>query len=139
MPASKWLKPGLRRSASTSLASCSSCAVSSRRWRAIAADRVSALVAARVYDLLDVIASKRYGQNMISAKRATIYFEPKVHKALRLKAADLDRSISDIVNEAVRFSLAEDAEDLADIEKRKNEPNLDFERVVRELRARGKL
>jgi len=72
-------------------------------------------------------------------KRATIYFEPSVHKALRLKAADCDRTISDIVNEAVRYSLEEDAEDIEDIKKRDSEPNLDFEIVVRELRARGKL
>ena len=46
-------------------------------------------------------------------KRATVYFEPEIHRALRLKAAATDRSISDMVNDAVKLALAEDAEDLA--------------------------
>jgi len=73
------------------------------------------------------------------SKRATIYFEPEIHRALRLKAANLDKSISDMVNDAVRLALAEDAEDLAISEERKREPNLDFEQFVRALRRRGKL
>ena len=46
-------------------------------------------------------------------KRATVYFEPEIHRALRLKAAATDRSISGMVNDAVKLALAEDAEDLA--------------------------
>lgn len=72
-------------------------------------------------------------------KRATVYFEPALHRALRLKAAETDRSLSDLVNEAVRLSLAEDAEDLAAFEDRAAEPNLPFERVVKELRRSGKI
>jgi hypothetical protein len=72
-------------------------------------------------------------------KRATIYFDPEIHRALRLKAAETDRSVSDLVNDAVRLSLAEDAEDLAAFEERASEPSLSFEKVVRELRARGVL
>jgi predicted HicB family RNase H-like nuclease len=45
-------------------------------------------------------------------KRATVYFDPAIHRALRLKAAETDRSLSDLVNEAIKLSLAEDAEDL---------------------------
>ena len=52
-----------------------------------------------------------------SQKRATVYFDPALHKALRLKAAETDRSLSDIVNEAVKLSLLEDAEDLAAFEE----------------------
>jgi hypothetical protein len=48
-----------------------------------------------------------------SKKRATVYFDPDLHRALRLKAAETERSLSDLVNEAVKLSLAEDAEDLA--------------------------
>jgi hypothetical protein len=73
------------------------------------------------------------------AKRATVYFDPDVHRALRLKAAASDDSMSDIVNRAVRLSLAEDAEDLEVFQKRKREPNLDFEQFVKALRRRGKL
>jgi antitoxin-like ribbon-helix-helix protein len=72
-------------------------------------------------------------------KRATVYFEPDVHKALRHKAAETERSVSDLVNEAVRASLAEDAEDLAAFEERSTEPRLSLARVVQNLRRRGKI
>ena len=72
-------------------------------------------------------------------KRATIYFEPGVHKALRLKAAHSEKSISDLVNVAVRRSLAEDAEDLQAFETRKKEPSLLFEDVLKDLKRRGKI
>jgi hypothetical protein len=76
---------------------------------------------------------------MGNAKRATVYFEPEIHRALRLKAAASDKSISDMVNEAVKLSLAEDAEDLEAFEGRKREPSLDFEQFVKALKRRGKL
>jgi hypothetical protein len=75
----------------------------------------------------------------MTAKRATVYFDPDVHRALRLKAAASDDSMSDIVNRAVRLSLAEDADDLEAFQKRKREPNLDFEQFVKALKRRGKL
>jgi len=68
-----------------------------------------------------------------------VYFDPGIHRALRLKAAETDRSLSDLVNEAVKLSLAEDAEDLAAFEERASEPNLPFEAVVKELKKRGKI
>ena len=72
-------------------------------------------------------------------KRATVYFEPEIHRALRLKAAATDRSISDMVNDAVKLALAEDAEDLAAFEERAHEKSVDFDTVVRSLRRRGKI
>ena len=72
-------------------------------------------------------------------KRATIYLDPDLHKALRLKAAVSERPISYLVNEALRQSLSEDAEDLAAFEKRSKEPDLDFETVLKDLKARGKI
>ena len=72
-------------------------------------------------------------------KRATVYFDSQIHRALRLKAAETDKSISELVNDAVRLSLAEDAEDLASFKDRANEPNLAFEDVLKDLRKRGKL
>jgi len=74
-----------------------------------------------------------------SQKRATVYFDPALHRALRLKAAETDRSLSDLVNEAVRQSLAEDAEDLAAFDERVAEPDLPFESVVKELKRSGKI
>ena len=76
---------------------------------------------------------------MSSAKRATVYFDPDIHRALRLRAVSSDRSISDMVNDAVKVALAEDAEDLAAFDERKREPNLDFEQFVKSLKRRGKL
>lgn len=73
------------------------------------------------------------------AKRATIYLEPDLHRALRMKAAETDQSVSDLVNTAVRRSLVEDADDLAAHRARAKEPNLDFEAVLKDLRSRGKL
>ena len=72
-------------------------------------------------------------------KRATVYFEPEIHRALRLKAAASDRSISDMVNDAVKLALAEDAEDLAAFKNRAHEKSVDFETMVRSLRRRGKI
>ena len=74
-----------------------------------------------------------------TAKRATIYFEPELHRAIRLKAADTHRSLSDIVNEAVRTALREDQEDLAAFEERVAEPTLSYEALLKDLKANGKL
>jgi hypothetical protein len=76
---------------------------------------------------------------MRAPKRATVYFDPEVHRALGRKAAQSDRSISHVVNEAVRIALAEDVEDLKAIRERATEKNLDFADVVTSLRRRGKL
>jgi hypothetical protein len=76
---------------------------------------------------------------MRALRRATVYFDPEIHRVLRLKAAGTDRSISDMVNDAVKLVLAEDAEDLAAFGERAREPNLDFEDVVKALRRRGKI
>jgi hypothetical protein len=74
-----------------------------------------------------------------SQKRATVYFDPDLHRALRVKAAETDQSISELVNEAVKLSLSEDAEDLAAFEERALEPNLPFEEVLKDLKQRGKI
>ncbi|MCX7053130.1 MAG: CopG family transcriptional regulator [Proteobacteria bacterium] len=76
---------------------------------------------------------------MSTLKRATVYFDPEVHKALRLRAAANDQSISDMVNEAVRASLAEDAIDLAAFDKRKRERSVSFDSFVRGMKQRGAL
>lgn len=76
---------------------------------------------------------------MSGLKRATVYFDPSLHKALRVKAVQTEHSLSDLVNAAVRRSLAEDAEDLGAFDARAKEPNLDFEDVLRDLKRRGKL
>jgi len=72
-------------------------------------------------------------------KRTTIYLDGSLHRALRIKAAETDHSISDLVGEAIRLSLAEDAIDLAAYEERKHEPRMTFEKVVKKLRKNGKI
>ena len=76
---------------------------------------------------------------MPETKRATIYFDPALHRALRMKAAANDTSISEIVNRVVRDSIDEDAYDLAIFEERKNEPTRPYEEFVRDMKRRGKL
>jgi hypothetical protein len=76
---------------------------------------------------------------MTTAKRATVYFEETIHRALRLKAAETDQSISDLVNTAVRNTLAQDADDLAAFRDRSKEPTLAFEDLLRDMKRRGKL
>ena len=73
------------------------------------------------------------------AKRATIYLDPIVHKALKLKAVETSRSVSDLVNEAVREALAEDAEDLAAFEERANESLLSYDEMVKRLKKDGRI
>jgi plasmid stability protein len=73
------------------------------------------------------------------SKRSTIYFEPEIHKALRLKAVSTQRSVSDLVNEAVRQALQEDQEDLAAFDERAAEPTMTYEELLNDLKAHGKL
>ncbi|MDF1536175.1 MAG: CopG family transcriptional regulator [bacterium] len=73
------------------------------------------------------------------SKRATIYLDPELHRALKLKSVQADISVSELVNEAIRESLAEDVDDLAAFDARAAEPNLDFEAVVRDLKKRGRI
>mgnify|MGYP005844678391 CR=1 FL=1 len=73
------------------------------------------------------------------AKRATIYFDPQLHAALRLKAAHSDRSMSEIVNDAVRVALGEDQEDLKAFEDRVAEPLISYEALLDDLKAHGRI
>ena len=72
-------------------------------------------------------------------KRATIYFDPNLHKALRLKAVETSRSVSELVNEAVREALSDDAEDLLAFEKRADEPLISYAEMVKRLKKDGRI
>jgi len=72
-------------------------------------------------------------------KRATVYFDPGLHKALRLKAAETEQSLSELVNAAVRQALTEDGEDLAAFDERAKELNLSFAAALKDLMRRGTL
>ena len=76
---------------------------------------------------------------MGDTRRATVYLDADVHQALRLKAAASNRSISEMVNEAVKAALAKDAVDLAAFEERRGERGISFESFVKDLRRRGRV
>ena len=72
-------------------------------------------------------------------KRATVYFDEDIHKALKIKAAETSRSISDLIDDAVRHELAEDEDDLKAFRTRAAEETVPFETVLRDLKASGKI
>jgi len=74
-----------------------------------------------------------------STKRSTIYFRPELHRALRIKAAETNRSMSDLVNTAVQSALREDEEDFSAFDERDKEPTLTYEELLRDLKAHGKI
>jgi plasmid stability protein len=73
------------------------------------------------------------------SKRSTVYFDPEIHQALRIKAATTQTSVSEVVNEAVRIALREDQEDLSVFEERVNESTLTYEELLKDLKSHGKL
>ncbi len=73
------------------------------------------------------------------SKRSTVYFEPAIHHALRIKAATTHQSVSELVNEAMRNALREDQEDLRAFEERAHEPTLSYEELLEDLKAHGKI
>jgi plasmid stability protein len=74
-----------------------------------------------------------------ATKRATVYFDAQLHAALRIKAARNNRSISGIVNDAVRQILAEDQDDLAVFAERVSEPTVSYETLLNDLKAHRKI
>jgi hypothetical protein len=74
---------------------------------------------------------------MAQAQRTTVYFDPTVRRALRLKAVETNRRVSDLVNEAVKDALAEDLEDIKVLRKRAKEPSRSFETFLQELKHDG--
>lgn len=72
-------------------------------------------------------------------KRATIYFDQDLHKALKMKALETSRSITDLVNQAVKEALSEDAEDIFAYEERKDEPLISYDQMVKKLRKDGRI
>ncbi len=73
------------------------------------------------------------------SKRSTVYLETDIYKALKIKSVETSRSMSELVNEAVKFALAEDSEDLQAFEDRKNEPLISYEQMLKELKSEGKI
>src|SRR3989442_15010925 len=76
---------------------------------------------------------------MAGQTRTTVYLKPKVYRALKVKAATTDRTVSELVNAAVIEALREDALDLEAFEKRAKEPSRPFEKVPEDLKRAGPL
>lgn len=74
-----------------------------------------------------------------NTKRTTVYLDSDLHRALRIKAAQTENSMSELVQEAIKFSLAEDSIDLTAFEQRRKEPSLPFEDVLKKFRKNGKI
>ena len=74
-----------------------------------------------------------------TAKRATVYLDPELHKALRLKAVKTSQSVSELINNAVREALAEDAEDISAFEERVREPSISYDEMVKRLKKNGRI
>jgi hypothetical protein len=75
----------------------------------------------------------------ILTKRSTVYFDPALHQALKLKAASTDTSLSELVDEAVRLLMSEDEEDLSAFANRVKEPNISYEALLKDLKKHGKI
>ena len=73
------------------------------------------------------------------SKRSTIYLDPSLHQALKIKSLETSRSMSDIINDAVKEALAEDAEDLAVFDKRREEPLISYEDMIKRLKKDGRI
>ncbi len=73
------------------------------------------------------------------SKRSTVYFDPDIHQALKLRAATTDTSLSELIDEAARLLLSEDQEDLAAIQARVSEPVMSYEALLDDLKKHGKI
>lgn len=73
------------------------------------------------------------------SKRSTIYFDPSIHQALKIKSVTSSRSVSELVDEALRQLMNEDQEDLEACVKRKDEPDISYEELLNDLKQHGKI
>jgi metal-responsive CopG/Arc/MetJ family transcriptional regulator len=71
--------------------------------------------------------------------RVTVYLDPQLHKALKLKAVETSKSVSELINDAARMALAEDAEDIEAFEERAAEPLISYDEMVKRLKEDGRL
>ncbi len=72
-------------------------------------------------------------------KRATIYFDPDIHRVLKFKSISSNKSISELVDIAIRYELAEDEEDIRAFKEREKESTISFESVLKDLKDNGKI
>ncbi len=73
------------------------------------------------------------------SKRSTVYFEPAIHHALKIRAASSHVSVSELIDEAVRLLMREDQEDLKAISERTKESEISYEDLLNDLKQHGKI
>ncbi len=73
------------------------------------------------------------------SKRSTIYFDPSIHQALKIKSVTTSQSVSELVDEAIRQVMTEDQEDLETYAKRIEEPDISYEELLNDLKQHGKI
>ena len=75
----------------------------------------------------------------VQNKRTTIYLDPTLHKTLRLKSVAVSKSVSELINDAIKESLAEDFEDITAFEERAKEPLISYDEMIKSLKKDGKI
>ncbi len=73
------------------------------------------------------------------SKRSTVYLEPRLHQALKIKSIETSRSMSELINDSLRESFAEDLEDLAAFEERADESLISYEQIIKRLKKDGRI
>ena len=73
------------------------------------------------------------------SKRSTVYFDPAIHQALRIRAAASNVSLSELVDEAIRLLMREDQEDIKALADRVSEPEISYEAMLDDLKKHGKI
>ena len=73
------------------------------------------------------------------SKRSTVYFEPAIHHALKIRAASTHVSVSELIDEAVRLLMREDQEDLNAVSERAQESEISYEDLLNDLKQHGKI
>ncbi|AGH80035.1 glucose-6-phosphate isomerase [Psychromonas sp. CNPT3] len=71
------------------------------------------------------------------SKRSTVYFEPHIHQALKIRAASTHVSVSKLIDDAVRLLMLEDKEDLKAISSRAFEEEISYESLLNDLKKQG--
>jgi hypothetical protein len=73
------------------------------------------------------------------SKRSTVYFEPAIHQALKMRAASSHVSVSELIDDALRVFMREDQEDLAAVSERATESEISYEELLADLKKHGKI
>ncbi len=74
---------------------------------------------------------------MGARKKTTVYLEPEILKAAKIRAVEAEESLAEYLRKAVVAQLSEDYEDIETFKAREKEPNVSFEKMMAGLKKRG--